>query len=429
MVNPLFNRSIPIAAADGTRYSRSCLLQADTNNFGPRIGFAFRPAASNDFAVRSAYGIYYEGFSRGFVPSGGPFTPGSETFTNRITNGVPLFQFPRPFPDTSAGPSTTPPNVSGIVPDSPSPYVQQWNFTVEKAFFDIGWRASYIGTKSTQLVTSRNINLPRPSTTPFSQARRPYPLYRDIFLSDPGGNSIYHALQIEAKRRLKTLTFNLGYVDSNTISDTADGGDDMTNPYDRSLDRGREPYAIKHRAVGNILWPIPVGKGQHFLTGLPAALNHVIGGWETAWTFFLQSGDWFNPTFTGFDPSNTNTLGGRPDRIGDGRVANPTIQRWFDASAFVVPPANAGRFGTAGKNFIEGTPLRVLHLGLVKEFPIREPMKFMIEAAARNVLNHPNFGLPNTNITSPLVGQVNGLDGGLERPGGRSIQIRGRLSW
>jgi hypothetical protein len=59
--------------------------------------------------------------------------------------------------------------------------------------------------------------------------------------------------------------------------------------------------------------------------------------------------------FTGRDPSDTNTVGGRPDRIGNGNLpkGERTIGRWFDASTLVAPPVDAGRFGNAGLGVLE----------------------------------------------------------------------------
>jgi hypothetical protein len=62
---------------------------------------------------------------------------------------------------------------------------------------------------------------------------------------------------------------------------------------------------------------------------------------------YFQTGQYFSPSFSGSDPSNTNTSGGLPDRICDGNL--PAGQRggsrWFGTSCIAVPPG--GRFGTA----------------------------------------------------------------------------------
>jgi hypothetical protein len=143
-----------------------------------------------------------------------------------------------------------------------------------------------------------------------------------------GGNSAYHGFQVEARRRLQAFSFDLGYTWSNTISDAPDLGDEVApsleNPFDRRAWRGREEYALQHRFTGTAFWPIPVGKGRRFLGDASGLVNGVLGGWETTWTLFLQSGSWFHPTFTGRDISNTGVLTGRPDRLSDGALSDPT---------------------------------------------------------------------------------------------------------
>ncbi|MGH8246428.1 MAG: TonB-dependent receptor domain-containing protein, partial [Gammaproteobacteria bacterium] len=136
LVSPLFNPSVPIAVADGAAFPQDKLWRPDRNNWAPRIGFAFRPAASTDFVVRGGFGIFYDLIGYGMASSftGGPFTRGADRFVNQITAGQPLFQFPTPFTTEAAGPSTTPPVLNAIIPDLVNPYVSQWNLTVEKEY-------------------------------------------------------------------------------------------------------------------------------------------------------------------------------------------------------------------------------------------------------------------------------------------------------
>ena len=88
----------------------------------------------------------------------------------------------------------------------------------------------------------------------------------------------------------------------------------------------------------------------------------ILGGWRLSTVVTLQTGQWFTPTFDGFDPSNTNTIGGRPDVIAGAPLypANQSINNWFNVAAFKVPgcpdnnpvcdnPANIGRFGNCGR--------------------------------------------------------------------------------
>jgi len=84
-----------------------------------------------------------------------------------------------------------------------------------------------------------------------------------------------------------------------------------------------------------------------------------------------QSGQFFTPSFSGFDPSNTNTIGGCPDvaaGVSTDPPGGPSINRWLNAAAFKIPgcpdanpvcsnPANIERTGNAGLGILRAHPL------------------------------------------------------------------------
>jgi hypothetical protein len=156
-------------------------------------------------------------------------------------------------------------------------------------------------------------------------------------------------------------------------------------------------------------------------------VNAVLGGWQLYWIGYLETGHYFSPTFSGSDPSNTNTSGGRPDRICNGNLpsAERDVNRWFDAGCFVPPPP--GRFGNSGANVLEGPGYNMQNISISKSFALTERFRFAITAAASNAFNHPNFTTPAANISSPgTVGVVSDL---VEGGASRRIEFRGRLDF
>ena len=91
---PTYPKTIRAVTASQANYP-SQLRNIDWNNFGPRIGLAWRVAKNT--VVRTAYGVYYDTLSSGYLPVDGPWG-GSETFTNSLVNGQPVWQFPVAFP-------------------------------------------------------------------------------------------------------------------------------------------------------------------------------------------------------------------------------------------------------------------------------------------------------------------------------------------
>jgi Carboxypeptidase regulatory-like domain len=411
-INPLFPAGIPIITAAQAGMPERSLRRGDLNNFQPRIGFALRPRANTNTVIRAGYGVYADDFTGDLFSQlyGGPFRI-TENFTNNLENGVPLLTLQRPFLAQGTLGALA---LTGIDPDLKNPFVQQWNFTVEQALpASMGLRLSYIGTLSNRLVYGRNINQPLPSTMPFAQSRRPYPLYQNITWRENGGTQNYHGMTVELNRRMsKGVLFNFAWTWAKNLNDTdevgtTEGGPTLENAYQRDRERGNSPFMARHRVVSSLVWELPAGRGRRFLNrGGPA--NAIAGGWQITAFYSGQTGLFFTPSFSGADPSNTQTFGGTPDRIGDGNLPSDqrSIDRWFDPSAFRAPPN--GRFGNSGRAILVGPSQHLLHMGLFKTFQATERISVRVQATFTNALNHTNFANPNANISAlpSVVGRI-----------------------
>jgi hypothetical protein len=429
-INPLLPSTIRVAGASEAGYPQA-LRAADTNNFVPRIGVAIR--ASQRTVVRAGYGVFIDDF--GFAvapPSGGPLFGFTETFQN-TNRRQPQYAFPNPFGVSGSIGTIT---ATGFSRDLKNPYVQQWNFTVEREIANVGARLSYVGTKGTGLGYTRELNIPAPSTTPFNNSRRPYTQYGSLLFSENGGNSIYHALQADVERRFgQGLFFQANWTWSNLISDAADSRSDLgptiENPLDRRRERGREAYAVRHRVNGSIIWELPFGRGRRYLTNLPAGLNHLAGGWTLSTLVFLETGRYFSASYSGRDISATGRTSGRPDCIANANLppSERLVTRWFDASAFSVPAANSGRYGNCGVNTLEGPGLKAQHLGVTKRlYQQGERTNVEFQLHVLNLFNHPNFNTPSSNISNAsTVAQVQSTRPLIEAASGRTMSALLRI--
>ncbi|HWQ54496.1 MAG TPA: TonB-dependent receptor [Bryobacteraceae bacterium] len=368
-------------------------------NIAPRLGIAWRPFGEKT-VLRGSYGIFTEAlgqFARS--QSGGPYQL-SETFLNSIQNGQPLFAFPNPFPAGSGNiPSQS---ISGYPLDTENGRIHQFNFTVERQVRDIGLRVSYLGSRSRGLNYNISTNKPQPSLTPFAQSRRPYPQFIGTTFARNDGAANYNALTFEVQRKVGQVRFDAHWTWASNYNNTQN----LENPY-APLFWSRDTYTSRHRVVLNTIWDVPVGHGRTYLGGIPKPVDYLIGGWTLYWIAYMETGPYFSPSFSGADPSNTNTSGGLPDRIANGNLPSDqrSIDRWFDASAFVVPPA--GRFGNSGVNVLEGPGLHQHNLTVSKKIPVYERLSMTIGGAITNLFNHANFNVPASNISAPgSVGKV-----------------------
>ena len=196
----------------------------------------------------------------------------------------------------------------------------------------------------------------------------------------------------------------------------------IQNAYDRRAERGENTYTRRHRFVASSMWEPSFGRAS---TG---RLKHLAGGWSVSAFVLLQTGQYFHPTFSGSDPANTGASGGRPDRIGSGTVSQPTIEKWFEPSAFVVPPRNVGRVGTSGVNILRGPGTQLLNLGFFKRFSLGESVRLQAEMTFTNALNHPNFGTPRSTITSSGAGVIQSTQS-MEGAGSRTTRLGLRLDF
>ncbi len=80
------------------------------------------------------------------------------------------------------------------------------------------------------------------------------------------------------------------------------------------------------------------------------------------------------------------------------------VNRWFDPAGFAQPASF--RFGTAGRNIIEGPALKSTDFGIHKNFAITEKHRLQIRFEAFNGLNNVNFALPQNNLAAADFGTI-----------------------
>ncbi|MGH9424702.1 MAG: hypothetical protein ACRD2L_00100, partial [Terriglobia bacterium] len=401
------------------------LLEGDRNDFGPRVGFAYRPFKNIRTVVRGGYGVYYSRLSYTLMDSfgGGPFQS-NEQFQNQIVNGVARLQFPNPFPGTGNIPTQS---ISPVSKDLRTPYTQQWNLTLEHELASsIVARATYRGFRSVQIPYTRDLNTPLPSTNSANTSLFLYPRFFRVNFTEDGGIQKLHALDLAVEKKFSQgLTFQSGWTWAKNLTDVGDDGESagIENPYDRQREMANVFWNPRHRFVSQALWELPFGKGKRYGSNLSMLAQQVLGNWQISGITVFQTGQFLNPAFSGSDPSNTRTRGGRPDHVSHPSLSDHSVLRWFDPKAFTIPPN--GRFGNSARGVIVGPGLANFDFGLYRYFNVTEKARFQLRMTATNFFNHPNFGNPNINISSSNVGRITSLQGRRDTLGAgpRAIQV------
>ena len=420
------------------------LIRTDKNNFAPRLGIAWRPVGNNT-VFRAGFGIFYDIVPESSASNSVPFVIDQPAYTNPLTN--PNVILPLVYPSSGAAGPTTVSLPTAVNPNIKIPYSMQYNVTVEHQHGDTAVRLSYIGTNTRHGDYNYNINQPLPGTALFINKPRLFPRYPGINYLTNGAGHQYNGLTAEVKRRgAKGLTYQLSYTLARDIGDL-ERGQAPENAYDRRRERGPWLDIPKNAVTGNLIWEVPVGKGQRFLSNGNRWLNAVAGGWSTSLIYTYHSGRFLTPLWTGPDPTGTAyttnsapaTVTIRPNILSNPNLPSDqrSVNNWFNPAAFAPP--TPGQFGTSGPGVIVGPSFNVWDAGVFKRFTIRERLSLRFEITAVNALNHPNYSDPALNISQAAnvavisgVGSssnVSGASNPLDPSGARAFRTGIRLEF
>jgi outer membrane receptor protein involved in Fe transport len=412
----------------GLNGARRSLLSTDWNNIAPRIGFAYTVPKSSNLVIRGAFGIFYAQDQGTGV-------------TNRMTSNPPFFGYggislisdqlnpasaflldpsqtlPRPTPipaqDFVLVPSATTALVSWY-PHAISPYVQEWNLSVQKQFRgNTIVEVNYVGNSGVHIWGLSQGNQPLVNGPGSPTNRRPLAPYTvaSVKRLSPWNRSNYEGLSARIEKRfsqgfsfLSSFTYGHAIDMQNPALDLCDGcgsGNTLQNSYNFFGQRSQSDNNVPLRFVFSGLWELPFGKGKPWATsGVSSAL---FGGWSLAGIFQTQSGLPFTVSLP-FDNANAGTVS-FPNRVCSGTLSSPSVQGWFDTSCFVTPPQY--QFGNSGRNILRGPGMNSVDFSVHRDFRLGfESTMLQVRAEAFNALNHPQLGMPGTTLTLPTTGKI-----------------------
>lgn len=382
--------------ASQTDLPRRTLVYGDHNNFGPRIGFAWRPFNDNKTVIRGGYGIFYlleDGNiafnNTGSIPYGGAVS---------VTNTTPQASFSIDDPFSTGVASLPAPGASYRDPRMRTPYLQQFSLGIQR---ELPWRLvgelNFQDQNSKKLESSWNLNQPAPGPGALDP-RRPFRTFgTSIGSTFHEGYSRYDALEMVLRKRSTHYTFQWSHTWAKNL-----GRIGVTDPFNRDLFYGPTDY-VPHLDKFHFVIDLPLGNGRKW--ALPNAIaNQILGGWTiSGFAILYQAGSMLTPSWNG-DVANVGVSPVRPNRVGSGKVSNRSADQWFDPSAFVAPTPLT--FGNAGTGIIHGPPSRFFDAGIYKNFALWENARLQFRTEMFNSFNHPNLANPQLAANGLNFGKI-----------------------
>jgi hypothetical protein len=375
-------------------------------DFGPRFGFAYDLTGNGKTTIRGGFGVFWN-FSPGGTSSSKaqnqPFLQATALQPNPTSYGTNLLMRTGLEVPTGVNPNALPAGNtrSAFDVDFRDAYARQWNLNFQRAF-GINYMAevAYVGSQGRQMVLKVDINQARPVVgVTDANVNRPFIAtakdLRGVSTSKSIGEVDYHGLLLKFQRRFAN---NFSFLNSYTFGKSMDFASDneagITNAYDLQYNRGPSEYDITHTFTSSWIYE------------LPWAREKLYGGWLLSGIMLVRGG--LPLTITQTQNVQSTGTGNRPNRICDGNLSNPTIDRWYDLDCFVRTPDITGTYGNSGRGIIRGPGSFNIDASLIKNTRIgRFNTEFRVEAF--NLLNHPQFANPNTTFDNAQGGRITAM--------------------
>jgi hypothetical protein len=270
------------------------------------------------------------------------------------------------------------------------------------------------------------------------------PQFANANYYDNSAGSTYHSLQLQVtNRQFHGLTNQFTYTFSRAL-DISDGDGTITarDPNNVRLEKGRAGFDRTHVMSATGTYDLPFGPGRTLLGNSPAWVQRLTERWGIGGIFSFSTGapmTFTAPITSLWQTGTANTPAvlqsiptdtGKMTFVSNGvtyfpgwkQVADPAIAGLTSlnnvnttSTNFAIQDSNGrivlqnpspGTVGNVGRNTITGPNIVGFDVNAIKRIRMGESREFELRVDVVNMLNHPNFGNPTTNINSTSFGQI-----------------------
>ncbi len=411
--------------------------QKDTNDWAPRIGFAWDPWNTSKTVIRGGYGIYYDQALIGIVEQNAFTTPpfnNSNSPTGTVAAPI-LFGNPTPASPATRGNLGT---VNATTAPFVTPMIQQWALSWQQevfrnALFEIG----YAGSAGNHLIRPVDINAPTPAEivaaskgvagcdTALASTNnpancinlaRPFRGFGSIIDRQTTATSRYHGLLTSFRLRpTRGITAQLAYTFSKNITDATNDRDAIDIPQIRTnfqLERAVSRLDRPHVFVASYVYEVPTFHSGFASSGFGRLL---LSGWEIAGITTAQSGLALNRVVQG--STTVPARGTRPDIAGDplsNIPDNPTGGIPYAFNPFAFRTTLTGQIGNSPRSPFRFPSQFFTDLNLTKNFHFSERYRLQFRAEFFNIFNKTIFNdvfqtIPDRLPTDPAFNNISNL--------------------